>query len=75
MSSAANATFSVDSIMDGIDLDITMTRAKFEQMNMDMFRNCFDPVKKVLQDSGLDKSQIDDVVLVGGSTRIPKVQI
>jgi len=74
LSSAANATISVDSIMDGIDLDITMTRAKFEQMNIDMFRNCFEPVKKVLQDSGLDKAQIDDVVLVGGSTRIPKVQ-
>nr|CAG4716564.1 unnamed protein product [Naegleria fowleri] len=74
LSSAANATISVDSIMDGTDLDITMTRAKFEQLNMDMFRNCFEPVKKVLQDSGLDKSQIDDVVLVGGSTRIPKVQ-
>ncbi|KAG2387537.1 hypothetical protein C9374_001131 [Naegleria lovaniensis] len=74
LSSAANATISVDSIMDGIDLDIPMTRAKFEQLNMDLFKHCFEPVKKVLQDSGLDKSQIDDVVLVGGSTRIPKVQ-
>ena len=74
LSSAANTTISVDSIMDGIDLDIGMTRAKFEQMNMDLFKNCFEPVKKVLQDSGLDKPQIADVVLVGGSTRIPKVQ-
>ncbi|KAF0981782.1 hypothetical protein FDP41_012439 [Naegleria fowleri] len=74
LSSAANATVSVDSIMDGIDLDIPMTRAKFEQLNMDLFKHCFEPVRKVLQDSGLDKSQIDDVVLVGGSTRIPKVQ-
>src|SRR3989338_8449262 len=74
LSSAANASINVDSIMDGIDLDISMTRAKFEQMNMDLFRKCFEPVKKVIQDSGLDKAQIDDVVLVGGSTRIPKVQ-
>ena len=74
LSSAANASINVDSIMDGIDLDISMTRAKFEQLNMDLFKKCFEPVKKVLQDSGLDKAQIDDVVLVGGSTRIPKVQ-
>ncbi|EFC43045.1 hypothetical protein NAEGRDRAFT_83205 [Naegleria gruberi] len=74
LSSASTSTINVDSIVDGIDLDIPMTRAKFEQLNMDMFRNCFEPVKKVLQDSGLDKAQIDDVVLVGGSTRIPKVQ-
>ncbi|KAL9641753.1 hypothetical protein ABK040_007430 [Willaertia magna] len=74
LSSSAKTTVQVDSLMDGIDFDIEITRAKFEQLNMDLFRNCFEPVKKVLQDSGLDKSQIDEVVLVGGSTRVPKVQ-
>ncbi|KAG2387241.1 hypothetical protein C9374_001573 [Naegleria lovaniensis] len=74
LSASENANVNVDAIMEGIDLDLTLTRAKFEQLNMDLFRKCFEPLKKVIQDSGLDKSKIDDIVLVGGSTRIPKVQ-
>ncbi|EFC45093.1 hypothetical protein NAEGRDRAFT_79596 [Naegleria gruberi] len=74
LSAASNASINVDAIMDGLDMDIVMTRAKFEQLNLELFKKCFEPVKKVIQDSGYDKSQIDDIVLVGGSTRIPKVQ-
>jgi heat shock protein 1/8 len=62
------------SLFEGIDFDSQITRAKFEQLNADLFRKCMEPVSKVLQDSGLSKGQIDEVVLVGGSTRIPKVQ-
>jgi molecular chaperone DnaK (HSP70) len=47
---------------------------RFEELNMDLFRKCIDPVEKVLKDAKMDKSQVHDVVLVGGSTRIPKVQ-
>jgi L1 cell adhesion molecule like protein len=74
LSSASKTTVQIDSLMDNIDFNSTITRAKFEQLNADLFRACIDPVKKVLQDSKLDKAQIHDVVLVGGSTRIPKVQ-
>lgn len=74
LSSATTTSITIDSLMDGIDFNTTITRAKFEQLCGDKFRACLDPVKKVLQDSGFDKAQIHDVVLVGGSTRIPKVQ-
>ena len=74
LSAAAKTTVQIDSLMDNIDFESPITRAKFEQMNADLFRACLEPVKKVLSDSKLDKGQIHDVVLVGGSTRIPKVQ-
>jgi heat shock protein 1/8 len=74
LSSSAKTTVEIDSLFDGIDFSSQVTRAKFEQLNGDLFRKCMDPVTKVLQDSGLSKGQIDEVVLVGGSTRIPKVQ-
>jgi heat shock protein 1/8 len=74
LSSAAKTTVQIDSLMDNIDFNSPITRAKFEQLNADLFRACIDPVKKVLSDSKMDKAQIHDVVLVGGSTRIPKVQ-
>lgn len=51
-----------------------LTRARFEELNMDLFSKCMDPVEKVLRDAKMDKNHIHDVVLVGGSTRIPKVQ-
>jgi len=51
-----------------------LTRAKFEELNMDLFKSTLKPVKQVLEDSGIKKTEIDDIVLVGGSTRIPKVQ-
>lgn len=59
---------------DGIDFDTKITRAKFEELNKDFFRRSVDQVEKCLTDSGMLKNDIDDVVLVGGSTRIPKVQ-
>jgi len=74
LSSSTKTTVQIDSLFEGIDFDSQITRAKFEQLNADLFRKCMDPVTKVLQDSGLSKGQIDEVVLVGGSTRIPKVQ-
>lgn len=59
--------------MDGIDFDETITRARFEELCSDLFKKTLKPVQQVLDDSGLKKSEIDEVVLVGGSTRIPKV--
>merc|ERR1711904_347386 len=58
----------------GVDLSETLTRARFGEINNDLFKNTLQPVKQVLEDSGLKKNQIDEIVLVGGSTRIPKVQ-
>jgi len=61
-------------LYEGIDFNSVITRARFEDLNMDYFRKCMEPVEKVLKDSKLSKSQVDELVLVGGSTRIPKVQ-
>merc|ERR1711880_14543 len=58
----------------GIDFNSVITRARFEDLNMDYFRKCIEPVEKCLKDSKLAKSQVHEIVLVGGSTRIPKVQ-
>jgi len=74
LSSAAKTSIQVDSLIDGIDFQMEITRAKFEQVNDDLFRLCLESVTKVLQDSGFSKDQVHDVVLVGGSSRIPKVQ-
>ena len=74
LSSSVIATIEIDSLIDGLDYTTTISRAKFEDMNMDYFRKCMEPVEKVIRDSKLSKSQIDEIVLVGGSTRIPKVQ-
>jgi L1 cell adhesion molecule like protein len=73
LSSATQATVDIDAIMDGKDLNITITRAKFEELCMDLFKKCLAPLENVLKDSKLAKSEIHDVVLVGGSTRIPKI--
>lgn len=64
----------IESFFEGEDFSETLTRARFEELNIDLFRNTQKPVQKVLEDSGLKKSDIDEIVLVGGSTRIPKVQ-
>merc|ERR1712100_918608 len=64
----------IESLYDGIDFSESLTRAKFEYLNIDLFKKTLTPVQKVLDDSELKKSEIDEVVLVGGSTRIPKVQ-
>mgnify|MGYP003961621165 FL=1 len=74
LSSSTQAHLEIDSLYDGIDFNATITRAKFEDLNMDYFRKCMDPVEKCLKDSKLSKSQVHEIVLVGGSTRIPKVQ-
>ncbi|CAI5515931.1 unnamed protein product [Closterium sp. Naga37s-1] len=74
LSSTAQTTIEIDSLYEGIDFYTTITRARFEELNMDMFRKCMDPVEKCLKDAKMSKSQVHDVVLVGGSTRIPKVQ-
>ena len=74
LSSSTVATLEIDSLCDGIDFNSQMTRARFEDLCADYFRATLLPVEKVLRDAKLDKSSIDEVVLVGGSTRIPKVQ-
>jgi len=74
LSSATQASIEIDSLFEGTDFYSTITRARFEELCMDLFRKCMDPVERCLRDSKLDKSSIDEVVLVGGSTRIPKVQ-
>jgi heat shock protein 1/8 len=74
LSSAAQTTIEIDSLFEGVDFYTSLTRARFEELNQDLFRNTMDPVEKVLRDSKIDKSQVHDIVLVGGSTRIPKVQ-
>jgi len=74
LSSAVNATIECEALADGQDYNCTLSRAKFEELNIDLFRKCIPPVENVLKDSGLSKDQVHDVVLVGGSTRIPKVQ-
>merc|ERR1711959_514821 len=74
LSSSTNASLEIDSLYDGEDLYSALTRARFEDLCGDLFRNCLEPVEKVLKDAGVSKSEVDEVVLVGGSTRIPKVQ-
>ena len=74
LSSSTQASIEIDSLYEGIDFYSSITRARFEELNMDLFRKCMQPVERVLQDSKIDKGSVDDIVLVGGSTRIPKVQ-
>jgi len=74
LSSSTQATIEIDSLSDGIDYSCTLSRARFEELCMDYFRNSMTPVEKAMKDSGIDKKNIHEVVLVGGSTRIPKVQ-
>merc|ERR1711979_67851 len=74
LSSSTQATIEIDSLFEGIDYSCSLSRARFEELNMDYFRNSMGPVEKCLRDSGIDKRNVHDVVLVGGSTRIPKVQ-
>ncbi|CAN6565593.1 unnamed protein product [Malus baccata var. baccata] len=74
LSSTSQTTIGIDSLYEGVDFYSTITRARFEELNMDLFRKCVEPVEKCLRDAKMDKSSVHDVVLVGGSTRIPKVQ-
>jgi len=74
LSSTHQARIEIEALFDGHDLSETLTRARFEELNADLFKNTLNPVKQVMEDSSLKKTQVDEVVLVGGSTRIPKIQ-
>ncbi|KAH3901780.1 Heat shock protein SSA1 [Saccharomycodes ludwigii] len=74
LSSSAQTSVEIDSLYEGIDFYTSITRARFEELCADLFRSTLEPVEKVLRDAKLDKSQVHEIVLVGGSTRIPKVQ-
>merc|ERR1712093_869789 len=73
LSSSANASIEIDSLFEGIDFYSSITRARFEDLCADLFRGTLEPVEKVLRDSKIDKGSVHEVVMVGGSTRIPKV--
>ena len=74
LSSTAQTSIEIDSLFEGVDFYTSITRARFEELNMDLFRKCMEPVEKCLRDSKMDKSSVHEIVMVGGSTRIPKVQ-
>ena len=74
LSSSAQANVEIDSLFEGIDFYTSITRARFEDLCSDLFRGTLEPVEKALRDAKFDKSQIHEVVLVGGSTRIPRIQ-
>jgi L1 cell adhesion molecule like protein len=74
LSNGAQTTVEIDSLFDGEDFNAQITRARFEDLNSKAFNGTLDPVAQVLKDANLDKSKVDEIVLVGGSTRIPKIQ-
>ncbi|XP_063941032.1 heat shock cognate 70 kDa protein-like [Daucus carota subsp. sativus] len=74
LSHNATTSIDIDSLYEGIDYSTKITRARFEELNLDLFKSCLDTVGKCLEDAEMDQSRVHDVVLVGGSTRIPKVQ-
>merc|ERR1711915_1012650 len=74
LSAAHQVRVEVESLYEGEDFSETLTRAKFEELNMDLFRSTMKPVGKVLEDADMTKKEVDEIVLVGGSTRIPKIQ-
>ena len=74
LSASTTATIEIDSLIDGIDFSTTVTRAKFDSLNDELFQRCLETVKHVLKDAKMKQENIDDIVLVGGSTRIPKIQ-
>nr|WHV00578.1 Hsc70 [Daphnia magna] len=74
LSSSSQASIEIDSLYEGIDFYTSITRARFEELCADLFRGTLEPVEKALRDAKMDKSQIHEIVLVGGSTRIPKIQ-
>ena len=74
LSTSSSATIELESLYEGIDFFSNISRARFESLCMNLFQKCIEPVAKVLQDAGVSKSQVDEVVLVGGSTRVPKIQ-
>jgi len=74
LSSSATSTIEIDSLFDGEDFMTSVTRARFEEMCTDLFKRTMEPVDKVLQDAKMSKGEVDEIILVGGSTRIPKIQ-
>jgi len=74
LSSSTQASIEIDSLFEGVDFYSNITRARFEELNADLFRSTLDPVEKSLRDAKMDKAQVHEIVLVGGSTRIPKIQ-
>ncbi|KAH8918891.1 heat shock cognate 70 [Atractiella rhizophila] len=74
LSSAAQTSIEIDSLFEGIDFYTSITRARFEELCQDLFRSTMEPVEKVLRDSKIDKANVHEIVLVGGSTRIPRIQ-
>ncbi|GIX66797.1 heat shock 70 kDa protein cognate 4 [Caerostris darwini] len=74
LSSSTETNIEIDAFVDGIDFNTSLTRARFEDLNADLFQNTLKFVKSAISDAKIDKSNLDDVILVGGSTRIPKVQ-
>lgn len=74
LSSSTQANIEIDSLFEGTDFYTSITRARFEELNADLFRSTMEPVSKAIRDAKMDKGQIHDIVLVGGSTRIPRVQ-
>ncbi|GKT37350.1 Heat shock cognate 70 kDa protein, partial [Aduncisulcus paluster] len=74
LSSTVKTRIEIDGLFEGIDFFSSLSRARFEELNMDLFRKCLEPVERVIRDSDIDKASVDEIVLVGGSTRIPRVQ-
>merc|ERR1711981_479497 len=74
LSTQHQARLEIEALYDGVDFSETLTRARFEELNMDLFKKTLGPVGKVMSDAGMKNSEVDELVLVGGSTRIPKVQ-
>ena len=74
LSASSQASIEIDTLFDGIDFYTSITRARFEELCSDLFRGTLEPVEKALRDAKLDKTKIDEIVLVGGSSRIPKIQ-
>ena len=74
LSSSMQANIQLEALYEGIDLDFNVTRARFDELCLDLFKKTLTPVEKALNDAKLDKSSIDEIILVGGSTRIPKIQ-
>ena len=73
LSSTVQTSIEIDSLFEGIDFYTSLTRARFEELCQDLFRSTLEPVEKVLRDSKIDKANVHEIVLVGGSTRIPRI--
>merc|ERR1711911_185037 len=74
LSASAQANIEIDSLFEGVDFYTSITRARFEELCADLFRGTLQPVEKALRDAKMEKNKINEIVLVGGSTRIPKIQ-